>query len=231
MEPFLTSTKGFKMKVASLTENLAVTRPDLAREYSPKNQFPADKILAGTNRRLIWVCSKCGYEYVQSGDQRVLGSGCPACLNRVVTNKNNLAIMHPDLVKEYSPFNQLPASRVMATSTMKYWWKCSKLEYGHEWLAPLSERVKRGYGCPACRHLVVTARNNLAVTHPELAKEYAPKNRLQANEIVAGTGARLWWICSKCEHQWEQEGAQRVIGHGCPVCANEARADSLRNNR
>lgn len=214
------------MKLASPTENLAVTRPDLAKEYSSKNSLPADQVLAGTNRRLWWKCSKpgCEYEWIASGDQRVLGRGCPACLNRVVTPKNNLAVKCPELAKEYSMWNPLPASKVMATSTFKYWWKCSKPECGHEWLATCAERVNRGYGCPACVHLVVTARNNLAVTHPELAKEYSPKNHLQANEIVAGTGRRLLWICSKCGHNWEQEGAQRVIGHGCPECANEARA-------
>jgi DNA-directed RNA polymerase subunit RPC12/RpoP len=218
------------MKVASSAVNLAVTRPDLAVEYSDKNSLPATSILAGTNRKLWWKCSKpeCGHEWIASGDQRVLGSGCPACSNKVVTMKNNLAVKYPELAKEYSVWNTLPASKVMATTSSKVWWKCSRPECGHEWLATCYDRVKSGHGCPACVHLVVTPRNNLAVTHPDLAKEYSPKNSLQANEVVAGTGRRLLWNCSKCGHTWEQEGAQRVIGHGCPLCANEARANAAR---
>ncbi len=221
------------MKLPSPTNNLAVTHPNLAKEYSPKNQLPANEVLAGTNRRLIWVCSiaECGHEWIASGDQRVLGTGCPACSNKVVTVKNNLATKHPELAREYSAWNPLPASKILATSTLKFWWKCSKPECGHEWLATCADRVNNGHGCPACVHLVITARNNLTVTHPELAKEYSPKNPMQANEIVAGTGKRLRWVCSKCGHTWNQQGAQRVIGHGCPLCANEARASSLRGNR
>ena len=61
---------------------------------------------------------------------------------------------------------------------------------------------------------VVVGKNDLATTHPLLAKEadgWDPKT------VIAGTGKKLNWKCSK-DHKWEAAGSNRVKGSGCPVC-------------
>ncbi|PID52008.1 MAG: hypothetical protein CR972_03840, partial [Candidatus Moraniibacteriota bacterium] len=70
---------------------------------------------------------------------------------------------------------------------------------------------------------VATKTNSLSVTHPELAKEYSPKNQIPANKVIAGTSKKLWWICSVCSHEWQAVGNNRVNGRGCPVCARRKR--------
>ena len=151
--------------------------PELLKEYSARNILPASQVCVGTHNKLWWKCSKpeCGYEWQAVGSSRVKGKGCPACSNKVVTEKNNLAITHPELAKEYSAKNPRPANEVIAGTNNKLWWKCSKPECGHEWQAVGNNRV-RGNGCPSCSGNEVTDKNNLAVTHPELAKEYSAKN-------------------------------------------------------
>jgi predicted GIY-YIG superfamily endonuclease len=64
---------------------------------------------------------------------------------------------------------------------------------------------------------VIVGVNDLATTHPELAKQadgWDPK------KVIAGTGKKLKWKCSK-KHEWEASGNTRVKGIGCPVCSNQ----------
>jgi superfamily II DNA or RNA helicase/DNA-directed RNA polymerase subunit RPC12/RpoP len=203
-------------KIVTPLNNLTVTHPKLAKEYSDKNELPADKIIAGTNRKLWWKRAKCGHEWQASGNSRAYrGSGCPVCLNKVATPQNNLAVTHPELAKEYSDKNELPADKIVAGTHQNLWWKCSGC--GWEWKAKGESRIQ-GTGCPACANLVVTPHNNMAATHPKLVKEYSSRNELPANKIIAGTRQNLWWKCSGCGHEWQDSGAHRAEGRGCPNC-------------
>lgn len=55
---------------------------------------------------------------------------------------------------------------------------------------------------------------------PHLSKEYSPKNDLPVNVVSVGTNKKLWWICPKCNFEYEASGNNRVHGYGrCPACA------------
>lgn len=66
----------------------------------------------------------------------------------------------------------------------------------------------------------------LSQTHPDLAKQWHPTQNgsLTANDVTAGSGKRVWWLCSfGDDHTWEAKVAQMVISltsktKGCPVC-------------
>lgn len=146
-------------------------------------------------------------------------------LVRLVQKKLHISEV-PHLAAEYlpPPRNLLPAEQVLAGTNKKLWWKCGKC--GHEWNTGGNARV-RGRGCAACANRVVTATNNLAVTHPDLAAEYMPppRNKLPAEKVVANTAQELWWKCGKCGHEWLIPGNWRVNGGtatGCPACVNRA---------
>ncbi|MCD4771710.1 DEAD/DEAH box helicase family protein [archaeon] len=128
----------------------------------------------------------------------------------------------PELAAEYMapPKNLLPAEDVVAGTNKKVWWKCSKC--GYERKISGNSRIKRKKGCLACVGRVVTENNNLSVTHPELAREYMapPKNKLPANEVLAGTNDKVWWKCLKCGHEWKAAGNNRARGKGCPKWRN-----------
>ncbi len=58
--------------------------------------------------------------------------------------------------------------------------------------------------------------NDMKTTYPELAKDafgWNPEN------FIAGTNKKLAWKCFN-EHVWEATGNKRVMGQGCPFCAN-----------
>jgi transposase-like protein len=189
--------------------SMANTHPDLAKEY----QGDANIIIAGTNKKLDWICSTCEHMWSAVGNSRVKGKGCPACAGRLHSDgRNSMYNTHPHLAKEY----QGNANLIIAGTNDRLPWKCITCE--HEWTS-LGENRIQGKGCPACVNqcLHSDGRNSMANTHPDLAKEYQG----DANIIIAGTNKKLDWICKTCEHHWNAQGNSRVQGSGCPACANK----------
>jgi len=196
--------------------SMSNTHPQLAKEY----QGYSNLILAGTHTKLDWKCNTCEHEWITAGYHRVLGTGCPACVNQVLNNfdgRNSMAMTHPQVAIEY----QGDANLIIAGTNKKISWKCVVCQHG--WKATSNSRVTNGNGCPACANQVVNnfdSRNSMIHTHPLLAKEYQG----DANLITAGTGNKLDWKCSTCEHEWKSSGSGRTGPRyrGCPACANQA---------
>lgn len=210
-----------------LKPKMIIDYPDLLKEYSSKNALPPHLVVAGTNKRIWWVCSKCSHEWQAKGGARVIGNGCPGCAGQVATSANNLATNCPELAKEYMPppKNKLAATELTPGSGKRVWWKCPTCS--HEWLASVNNRAGHKRGCPACYGRVATPNNNLATKYPELAKEYMapPKNELPADQVHNGSHVKFWWKCSKCGHEWQSRSADRVkksSSTGCPACAGKS---------
>ncbi len=221
---------GCAHQVPTQRNNLAVTHPDLAREYSTRNEFPATEIIAGTNRRLWWKCLVCSYEWQQRGNARIRGVGCPLCAGKVVTPERNLVTLFPDVAKEYSSKNPISVDQVPIGHGKVVIWDCSVCN--HEWKSRLLNRT-HGYSggylskCPYCTGRVISEVSNLTITNPELIEEYSPKNLLPPHQVKATTHKRLWWTCLVCGHEWQAPGRVRAIkGTGCPACVNRAPNES-----
>lgn len=131
--------------------SLAYKRPDLALEWHPCNKLNPEEVVCGSHERIYWVCSKCSYgenkQWFVSINSRSSGQGCPACSGRVVTDRNKLSILFPDIAKEwdYSKNKDIP-NDVSYGSKQKRWWICSK---GHNYFASINNRTS-GMNCRQC---------------------------------------------------------------------------------
>ena len=189
------------------TNDLATTHPEIAKEafgWDPKT------VIAGTNKKLIWKCHK-GHTWKATGNDRIHGNTCGVCSNRILQRgSNDLVTTHPELAKE--AFGWDPTNVITGTNRVLVW-KCQK---GHTWSTGVNARI-RGKGCPVCSNKKVQiGENDLATTHPEIAKEafgWDPKT------VIAGTAKKLQWKCPK-GHLWLGTGDKRKVGAGCPYCAN-----------
>lgn len=203
--------------------------PALAGEYAVRNPLPTDVAPAAYETKYWWTCTVCSFEWLAQVGRRLKGVGCPACTHRIVTAKNNLAVTHPELAKEYSSKNPLSATQVFAGTRQKLWWKCPICE--HEWRAKGSSRSSTNQtGCPACtgkwKYGVVTAENNLAVLFPALAQEYSSRNKLPATKVLPIAKKRFWWRCQDryCRYEWQSVASERIRNNtGCPNCARRKR--------
>ena len=187
--------------------DMATTHPALASECLDD----PTKYIAGTRKRLEWKCSTCGYKWPAEGNKRVNGQGCPCCSNKVVVpGINDMATTHPELAMDLVGD---PTKYTAGTNQMLDW-KCSTC--GYEWPAKGSGRVSSGSGCPCCSNrIVVPGINDMATTHPKLAKECLS----DSTKYTAGTSVMLDWECSTCGHEWPATGDHRVRGRSCPSCS------------
>lgn len=220
METTVSINKSSKRWGIVPVERSVAAHPLLLEEYSPENELPPDQVYAGTGKKLKWICSKCGHKWEVKGNNRRYG--CPACAHKVTTSTYSLAVLYPDLAREFSLKNlPLTAQNLVSGSHKVVWWDCSKKNCGHQWRTSVKNRTQHGSGCPACAGNVTMPQNNLAITHPQLAKHYSGKNKQPARRVIAGTHHKLLWNCPFCGNEFLATGVSRVRANHtlCPKCA------------
>lgn len=127
----------------------------------------------------------------------------------------------PHLVEEWHPTKNIDydVNEVTKGQGYKTWWRCR--EHGHEWKASINQRV-RGTGCPYCSgKKILQGFNDLATTHPHLAKQWHPTKNgdLTPRDVSRGKGMRVWWQCEE-GHVWSASIKQRATAEptDCPIC-------------
>ena len=125
------------------------------------------------------------------------------------------------LLEQWDTASNLPLTpeQISYGSNRKVWWQCEK---GHHWQAAVYTRTGSGTGCPVCTGRVPLAgETDLATLHPDLARQWHPTKNgsLTPEQVLPGSHRMVWWICEK-GHEWRAQVKSRVVGCGCPVCAN-----------
>ena len=201
--------------------DLATVYPDISKQWNKEKNggLTAYMVTYGTHQKVWWLCDK-GHEWQAEVRSRVKGFGCPYCTNiKVLPGYNDLKTSNPELANEwdYDKNTNINIETVMAGSSKKVWWRCSK---GHEWQAAVHSRSS-GTGCPICSNqIIINGINDLATIDPELAEEWnEDKNgELTPKMIGAGSSKKVWWICKK-GHEWRTSIYNRKKGTGCPYCS------------
>lgn len=218
--------RGAAYSQAMLAENgsLADLYPDIAAQWHPtKNEtvLPTE-VTSKTQKVFWWQCVK-GHEWEASVANRTGSKGCPICSGkRTVAGANDLATKMPDLAKQWHPtLNDGLTPADVTVSARKYvWWQCEK---GHEFQSWVYNRSK-GIGCPYCAgRKPIPGETDLGTKNPKLATEWHPtKNgELKPIDVTFSSGKKVWWVCSKCGHEWETSIDSRNRGSGCPICARQ----------
>jgi len=208
---------------------LATVAPDVAAmwhetmngDLTPWDVFP------GSSEKAWWKCvNGCDYDGVIA--KRVEGVGCRYCSNRAVSEKNCMRVTRPDLSAEFHPWKngERTPDNVVAGTSHKLWWLC--IPHGHDWEVSGDNRVRQGTGCPYCSGKKVwVGFNDMATTRPDMAAEFSRSRNgdLTPQDVVAGTGKRIWWECQTCGHEWPSTGDSRANSkRGCKECARRERS-------
>ena len=93
--------------------DLATTNPELMEEWDfEKNNIigiTPNNISKGSEKKVWWQCSKCGYEWSSLIKNRIKGSGCPRCSKIQHSSMPEQSIFFyirkffPDAVNSYRP--------------------------------------------------------------------------------------------------------------------------------
>lgn len=148
-------------------------------------------------------------------------------------DKRNKSLVdeYPNIAEEWDYVKNAPLvpENFAPHSNERVYWICKTC--GYSWVAAIGDRTREEKtGCPKCSRqrgaektqaAIVEKRGSLAQTNPELLQEWDyDKNAITPNDITAGSGKKVYWICKKCGYGWSASIDHRVDGRGCPVCSN-----------
>ena len=135
----------------------------------------------------------------------------------------------PNLLKEwdYERNVGLDPNNITHGSGLTVYWICSKC--GHSWVAKINNRTN-GKGCPVCcNRKIVKGYNDLATTHPNIAKEwdFSLNGNLTPSDVSYGCNKKINWVCPR-GHKYTATINHRTSqgGTGCPIC-NSGRQTSF----
>lgn len=176
-----------------------------------------------SNKQFWWVCNQ-RHEWQTSVSNRTRKRGCPYCAGQKVCFSNCLAVIYPEISKEWHPNkNSISPNDVVSQSNKKVWWQCKER---HEWQAIISNRTNLGNNCPYCAGQKVCYSNSLAILRKDIAKEWHHRNVLTPLDVTVKSGRRVWWKCEK-GHEWQAVISQRTsYNSGCPFC-NQSKGEKL----
>lgn len=208
--------------------DLATLYSLLAQEWDMEKNAPLKptEVTAGSGKKVWWKGSDCGHSWEAIIVNRTShDQGCPVCANKkVVIGVNDLATTHPDLAAEWHPTKNgdLTPEMLVAGSNKSVWWQCPHCPY--EWETSPNERTQ-GKGCSVCSgQKVMKGVNDLATTHPEIAKQWHPTKNddLKPTDVTIGSSKKAWWHCNH-GHEWEtfiynRKTYDSKIGTDCPYC-------------
>lgn len=196
--------------------DLETTDPLLAEEayeWDPK------ALTRGSEKKVKWKCS-LNHIWETSPNNRTSNnstkpySKCPVCTNRqLLPGFNDLATTHPEVAREAYGWDP---SKVFAGLNQKRKWKCSR---GHIFETIVNSRTTkdRNVGCYYCANQkVLKGFNDLATTHPDLAKE---AYGWDPSTILAGTIKKYTWKCQEGHIYSAQPNNRSYMQSGCQVCA------------
>lgn len=172
-----------------LEDRLIDKFPELAKEYSSKNEIPVEKIKFVSCKKALWVCNR-GHEWLKVVSKRVKERAektyCPECIKE----ENNFLKKRPELLKHFSSKNNIDLKSPDIAAHRKYFWEC---EEGHIFKSPADRFLKnnRGFYCLPCSKIETLLKN----TREDLREHYSHKNNLSFDAITASSGRKVIWVC------------------------------------
>ena len=140
------------MRIISGVNDISITDPELAAEWSDKNISLSVKPVSRLSRKLYWwKCVKCGYEWEKSPYYRIHEADCPVCSNKVIVSGiNDLATLRPEIASEWHSYRNMDLlpEMVGVNSSKMVWWhgKC-----GHDYRAKVIDRSSGSIPCKMCQ--------------------------------------------------------------------------------
>lgn len=133
--------------------------PDLAKEWSPRNEDNIADFTYISSWRVWWTCPTCHGDYqAVIRDRQVGDNACPYCRNvKVLPGFNSFADNHPDLMTQWDSVANMflvNSKQILDSCAIKVWWICEDNPSHHYQLSPqklLYYRKRHMKSCPYCK--------------------------------------------------------------------------------
>lgn len=150
---------------ASEDNNLAITNPEVLCEWdyeaNKAEGIDPHKVLAHNGIMAHWICSNCSSHYDMTISERVQREeddqiSCPYCRGWLVNETNCLKTIHPDLMKEWAPWEnaliEVEADKITENYNGKAWWICPICNYKYSMSVKIRclKEKRHQNACPRC---------------------------------------------------------------------------------
>ena len=210
-------------KLKSGVNDLTITNPQLASEFSPRNDKKANEVGEWQKYEVFWICPTCKQEFRREVRKMAAGfDECPICTGRVaIEGYNSLADEHPDIPFIWSEKNDKKPTEVTSISSYDAIWYCPTCK--QEFRREVRKVVDDEFECPICTgKTVVAGYNSLEDEYPEIAKRWAESNDRLPSEVLSSHIYRAEWVCPTCGGKYTASVRDVVNGLAeCPYCNNE----------
>lgn len=203
--------------------DLATLDPELAAQWhQTRNGELTPDVVAPGYKGEVWWQPPCGHWFARSPLQRKADRRCQVCVDkRVFPGQNDLVTVHPELVGDLAPGQDLDPTRVRATSkSERFKWVAP---CGHVYAASPYERHVDATAppCSKCGPKKLAKRSSLPMVDevPWLLAlwDHAANAPTTPSEVKAGDNRNEFhWRCSK-GHTWERR--PRTQKPECGYCA------------
>lgn len=193
--------------------DLATVAPKVAAMLSKKDKHLAFEVIAGSNKKAIFVCPDCNQEF-EAKIYLVVRSvgngttGCPICAGRkVVPGINDLASQYPEVAAMLSEKDKHLALEVTAGNRGKAIFVCPDCK--QEFEAKIQNVVRsvsktNTTGCPVCAgKKAVPGINDLASKYPKIAAMWSSKNKRSASEVTVRSSKKAIFVCPDCGKEFK----------------------------
>lgn len=222
-------------------ESLADVFPDIASEWSSRNDCGPNEVNAKARRSAWWKCLACGHEWEAAVYSRTCdGNGCPKCadVHRRVTRhataleNGSLATKNPEAARCFDLVLNAPVrpEDVLASSNDTYFWTCSRC--GETFATKPINMADGRTTCASCSRAIAhegreyhrgfaiaEGGESLADKCPELMAEWSARNDVDPLTVTPSSGRIVWWTCPE-GHEYEMRIANKTQLHqGCPYCS------------
>ncbi len=169
----------------------------------------------GSVGRRVIIQDKIGYKYdlflasfIKNHD---------AC--RPINNYNPFVLENiPLWLKEHNKTFELCEHNEYKGNKVKLSFHCLIPEC-HEIFYTKWNSIVDGNGCPYCDNKKVGKHNSILYLRSDLVDEWDyERNELRPENVTPGSNKKVWWICKKCNYNWETSIKTRSRGRGCPKC-------------
>ena len=200
--------------------------PDLSESFVDELNGCSLDDIGGSERKAVfwWHCDICDENFESTlasmiRARNTASKGCSYCAGKKVSRENSFASLHPEVMDEYDPSNEIDPYTVTEYSNKCVKWICRNNK-DHKWEARFQWRSRGQGNCNICRGYQYG--KMFYEDHAEYEQYYdTSKNQRPFHSLSNMSNDYVWWKCSN-GHSFERTvyNTARMGSFRCPVCEN-----------
>jgi very-short-patch-repair endonuclease len=210
-----------------------------AKFWHPNNNITPRNIMSGSQRKFWFICGECRHEFdtniysVTSGGywcrfcaglSRCQNQECKPCFERSFASNKKALDWHSTKNENNTP------RTVSLNDHQKYWFNCGKCK--HDFDISLN-KVNSGRWCRYCANQArcddekcqFCFKHSFA-SHKKAQFWHPTKNKISPRSVALKDDKKYWFICQKCEHDFDISPSSIDRNNWCSFCSNKRRCNN-----